>query len=234
VQCCYVPETSEECWPTTPLKHILLTGSSLCCCSWNEDSIINFFSVSWNAGVGGFYIPQFAIGIKILVGIYSLWYRFLSSCILSARHFRNASEEEESTSWRQPHESDSEKEETETDIQWTDSTWSCAPLIHKFTGGERVFWPHTTPWGSPTSSTSQLKVQNSGHWPQNAKQIWCFVCSTKSKPGKDLNVQSAMYCCVDCCFRVLHTKLQFWDYTSKGKADYKILSVIFHYVWVFF
>jgi hypothetical protein len=34
-------------------------------------------------------------------------------------------------------------------------------------------------------------MQNSDHWPQTGKQIKGDVCSTKDKPGKDLNVQSA-------------------------------------------
>jgi hypothetical protein len=37
-------------------------------------------------------------------------------------------------------ESDSEKEDTETDQQWTDSTQSqpCAPVMHKIAGARKV------------------------------------------------------------------------------------------------
>jgi DNA-directed RNA polymerase subunit RPC12/RpoP len=50
--------------------------------------------------------------------------------------------------------------------------------------------------GTTNPSTSWLKVQNNDHLPQNGKQIQCDVCSTKDKPGKDLNVQSAKWCFV--------------------------------------
>jgi hypothetical protein len=47
------------------------------------------------------------------------------------------------------HESDSKKEETETDKEWTDNTQSepREPLIHRFKGNGRVHQSQTTPWG---------------------------------------------------------------------------------------
>jgi len=59
------------------------------------------------------------------------------------------------------------------------------------TGGGRVLQLRTIPQVRPTPSTSWLRMQNSDHWPQTGKQIKGDVCSTKDKPGKDLNVQSA-------------------------------------------
>jgi hypothetical protein len=98
-------------------------------------------------------------------------------------------------------------------------------------------------------STSWLKVQNSDHWPQNGKQIWCGVCSTKEKPIEDLNVQSAKWCfmltqirfkcqncnvrlCFDPCLRVFSHQINSETNTSEGKADYITASIIFHYVWI--
>jgi hypothetical protein len=63
-------------------------------------------------------------------------------------------------------ESDSEKEETESDKQWTDSTQSepCAPLIiHIYRR-----WKGASA-SNQLFSTSQLRVQNSDHWPQEGK-----------------------------------------------------------------
>jgi len=58
--------------------------------------------------------------------------------ILSARHFRNAFEEKQGTwQWGQLHDSDGEKEETDTmDWQYTQSH-PCVLLIHRFMGRER-------------------------------------------------------------------------------------------------
>jgi len=60
------------------------------------------------------------------------------------------------------HESDSEKEEKETDKQQNDNRQfqPGAPLIHRITGNGRVLQPKTIPWGRQTPSTSWLKVQN--------------------------------------------------------------------------
>jgi hypothetical protein len=51
-----------------------------------------------------------------------------------------------------------------------------------FTGGERVLQPQTTTKGRPTPSISQLKVQNSDHWPKKANK-YGVMCFTKNKPG---------------------------------------------------
>jgi hypothetical protein len=65
-----------------------------------------------------------------------------------------------------------------------------APLMHRITG-----WKDALSSNHPTGRTSPIhqltQVQNNDHWPQTGKQIQCGMCSTKDKPGKDLNVQIA-------------------------------------------
>jgi len=98
-----------------------------------------------------------------------------------------------------------------------------------------VIQTQTTLYGRPTPSSSWLKVQNSYHSPQTGKQIQCHLCSTKRKPGKDLNVQNAKCSCILTpslgCFTPNRSSQ---SNTSQGKVDYTMVSTIFHYVWIFF
>jgi len=116
----------------------------------------------------------------------------------------------------------------------------CAPLIYRITGGERVLQPQTTPQGRPTTSTNQLKVQNSDSLTSKRQTfvVWCVFC--KKQTGKDINAQSTKWCCLltwikfkcqncnvgfcfDPCLGVFMPHRNSEANISQGKADYIIV-----------
>jgi hypothetical protein len=80
--------------------------------------------------------------------------------------------------------------------------------------GGRVPRPQTTPWGRPTTSTSQptrLDIRQNEHWPSEGRRVRCRVCATKNKETwtKFCCSKCNVGLCVDPCFRVYHTQMHF-------------------------
>jgi hypothetical protein len=85
----------------------------------------------------------------------------------------------------------------------------------------RVLQPQTTPQGWTTPSISWLEVQGNEHWPKKRNCMQCQVCSTHR------NLCRSRYNCpkcnvglyVDPCFRVYHTKSQFFDHPHTRRSE---------------
>jgi len=184
------------------------------CCHYNQNLIINVFNQLKSSRNGRIILhdsvwdeTQFAVGMDSLLHV-SLAVVFWVQDVLGMTLLRNRILDNEES----PIKMTVKMKRHRLIVDWQyDSIQSepCAPLIHMFTGSGRVLHPQTT-LGIPTPSTIQLRVQNSDHFEK--MNVVLFVFQTKESGIRFKCPKRNVMLCVDVCFRVFHSKLQFWDH----------------------